>query len=114
MVNPANFISRVLRTPLFMLPEQAARVVINRETRNVSFTGAVTVSPTILQIPGLGTVIIGQSPGEQSGPLNEIDAVAFGELLKTLSAVKITPDQLVGAIEHLHQTGTLHAQLQYE
>ena len=113
LANPANFISRVLQTPLFMMPQQAARVIIDRTTKNVSFTGAVTVSPTILQVPGLGTIMIGQTPGEGAG-LGEVDAVGFGELLKTLSAVKVSPEQLVRTIEHLHRTGTLHAQLQYE
>ena len=52
--NPAGYISRVLQTPLFMLPEQAARVTINRTTKNVSFTGNVTISPTVLRPNGLG------------------------------------------------------------
>ncbi len=41
-------------------------------------------------------------------------AVEFSELLGTLSTIKVTPDQLINAIEHLHKTGALHAQLQYE
>ncbi len=110
---PANFISRVLQTPLFMLPQPAARVIINRTTKNVSFTGAVTISPTVLQIPGVGTVLIGKR-NDAAGPGNRIGAVEFNELLNMLSAIQVTPDQLLDAIEHLHKTGTLHAQLQYE
>ena len=111
--NPSGFISRVQNTPLFMLPEQVARVVINRTTKNVSFTGAVTISPTVLQIPGVGTVLIGK-PAERSDNSGEIGAVEFNELFQTLSEIKVSPDQLIDAIEHLHKTGTLHAQLQYE
>lgn len=112
--SPANFISRVLQTPLFMLPEQAARVTINRTTKNVAFTGNVTISPTVLQIPGLGTVLIGKTvPGEEGKP-NPVRPVAFEELLDTLAAIRVTPEQLIDAIEHLHKSGTLHAQLHYE
>jgi flagellar P-ring protein precursor FlgI len=128
---PAGFISRVLQTPLFVLPEQPARVTINRTNRSVSFTGTVTVSPTVLQLPGLGTVVIGRSaapgapPGEPAAatpatatvPNTAVPAggaVEFSELLNALSAVKATPEQLINAIEHLHKTGSLHAQLQYE
>lgn len=115
LVNPANYITRVLQTPLFMLPKQPARVIIDRKTNSVSFTGAVTVSPTILQIPGLGTIVVGNQRSE-GGPreLGEVGAIEFSELLQTLSAVKISPEQLVSAIEQLHRTGTLHAQLHYE
>ena len=139
--SPANFISRVLQTPLFMLPPQPARVTINRTTKNVALTGTVTVSPTVLQVPGVGTVLIGRT---DSGPATALGAgpaakapadptaaglgtasqgsppsppggpVDFNELLKALSTIKATPDQLINAIEHLHKTGTLHAQLQYE
>ncbi len=61
--SPAGFISRVLETELFMLPEQQARVTINRTSKNISFTGTVTISPTVLQIPGFGTVSIGGVAG---------------------------------------------------
>lgn len=113
--NPANFISRVLQTPLFMLPEQVARVTINRTTKNVSYTGAVTISPTVLQIPGVGTVLIGKPKQDEDGQATgEVAAADFKELFDVLSSIRVTPDQLIDAIEHLHRTGTLHAQLHYE
>jgi flagellar P-ring protein precursor FlgI len=111
--SPARFISRVQEAPLFALPEPAAVVTINRATGNVSFTAGVRVSPTVLQIPGVGTVRIGQTEDEQGEPIPG-QTVGFNELFDTLSAIKITPDQLINAIEHLYQTGTLHAQLQYK
>lgn len=115
--NPANYISRVLQTPLFMLPQQQAVVTINRATKNVSFTGNVTISPTVLQIPGLGTVLIGKQVKTDDGQVGQpapVSAVEFSELMNTLSSVKASPDQLIDAIEHLHKSGTLHARLQYE
>jgi flagellar P-ring protein precursor FlgI len=118
LARPAGFISRVLQTELFMLPEQQARVTINRTTRNVSFTGTVTISPTILQIPGFGTVSIGgaaDGPDAAAAPATpQVDGVDFQQLMQTLAALQVTPDQMITAIEHLHRTGTLHAQLRYE
>jgi flagellar P-ring protein precursor FlgI len=119
LARPASFISRVLETQLFMLPEQRACVVINRTSKSISFTGTVTISPTVLQIPGYGTVSIGAGRDTGGGGVVGIDpqkagSVAFQELLTTLSAIKVTPEQMIEAIEHLHKTGTLHAQLRYE
>lgn len=136
--NPAAFISRVLQTPLFMLPQQQARVTINRATKTVSFTGSVRVSPTTLAVPGLGNVTIGRSestgrngaagaeaptrpapagtaaPAASSTARPASAAVEFSEFLAALSGVKASPDQIIAAIESLQRSGSLHAQVQYE
>ena len=108
---PAGFISRVLQTHVFLTPKQPARVCINRTTGQVSFTGTVTISPTVLQLPGLGTLAVGDgsSVAEAAGG----QGVEFQELLATLSKLQLPPEQMVAAIEHLYHTGTLHAQLVY-
>jgi flagellar P-ring protein FlgI len=113
LARPANFISRVLQSSLFLLPHQQARVTINRVTKNVSFTSGVTVSPTVLQIPGVGTVLVGKA-ADKDNPAASREPIDFKELFDTLAAIKVTPDQLIDAIEHLYKTGTLHAQIQYE
>jgi flagellar basal body P-ring protein FlgI len=97
-----------------MLPEQEAKVTINRTTQHIAFTGNVTISPTVLQIPGMGTVLIGKSNPDAASGQNAIEAVEFKDLLATLSAINVTPEQLINAVEHLHRTGALHAQLRYE
>lgn len=116
LVRPAAFISRVLETPLFTLPKQPARVVINRQTRDIAFTGVVTISPTVLQVRGLGTVSVGG--GDKSGGVVGVDSeksggVAFEQLLQTLSQIKASPEQMIAAVEQLHRAGSLHAQLIY-
>lgn len=116
---PAAFISRVLQAPLFVMPQQPARVVINRTTRSISFTGTVRISPTILQIPGLGMVNVGGASGEPPAPgvvgvdTSKSGGVDFQQLLDSLSQIKLTPQQMIDAVEQLHSTGTLHAQLTY-
>ncbi len=112
--DPAGYISRVLQTPLFMKPKQVACVTINRTTETIAFTGNVTVSPTVLQIPGLGTVLIGRKLPAEEGEAAEVEPVDFTELLDTLSAIQASPAQLINAVEQLHKTGTLHAQLAYD
>jgi flagellar P-ring protein precursor FlgI len=112
--NPSNYISRVLRTRLFMVPEQVARVTINRTTKDIAFTENVTVSPTVLQIPGLGSVMIGKTVPAEGNLPERVRPVSFRELFETLSAIRVTPDQLINAVESLHKAGTLHAQLRYE
>jgi len=101
-----------------MTPQTPARVCINRTTGHVSFTGTVTISPTVLQLPGLGTVAVGGGgqAGRSGGPAGEAKNngnVEFQELLNTLSKLQLAPEQMVEAIEHLYRTGTLHAQLVY-
>lgn len=113
LANPSRFISRVEQAALFELPEPAALVTINRTTRNVSFTSSVKVSPTVLQIPGVGTVRIGK-PEEGAEKAGLTAPIGFNELFDTLAAIKVTPDQLIDAVEHLHESGALHAQLQYK
>jgi flagellar basal body P-ring protein FlgI len=96
-------------------------VTINRTTKNVSFTASVKISPTVLQIPGVGTLRIGAAESGEGKPDAKADAkpavtgeVSFDELFATLAAIKVSPDQLIDAIEQLHETGALHAQLQYK
>ena len=113
LVQPAGLIARVLQTDLFMTPKQQARVYINRGMGHVSFTGSVTISPTILQLPGLGTVAVGGESSPSGTGARGKGNVKFEELVDMLSKLQLTPEQMVSAIEHLHRTGTLHAQLVY-
>lgn len=120
LARPAGFISRVLQVELFDAPAQEARVCINRTTKAIAYTGAVTLSPTVLQIPGFGTIGIGGGAGrEAAAGVVGLDpqkqgGVEFQELLNMLSALRVPAEQMIEAIEHLHKTGTLHAQLRYE
>jgi flagellar P-ring protein FlgI len=115
--SPARFISAVRETPLFDLPEQAARVTINRGTKEIAFTATVKVSPTVIQIPGVGTVKIGKKDADPAAPqaaTNNAGPIGFDELYETLTTIKVSPEQLIGAVEQLHASGALHAQLQYK
>lgn len=115
LANPAGFISRILEAVILRTPDLPARVCINRATGNVSFTGTVTIAPTILQIPGLGTIAVGGAANDKAAPSGAggAKAVPFESLLNTLSKLQLSPEQLIAAVEHLHRTGTLHAQLVY-
>lgn len=112
---PAAFIQRVLQTPIFDAPDLPARVVINRTSQTINVTGTVTVAPTVLQIPGVGAVSVGVSgkPADPAKPDAGAAAVEFQELLQTLNQLKVDPGRIIAAIEDLHRTGTLNAQLVY-
>ena len=114
LTRPAGYISRVLQAVVFATPKQQALVCINRATGNVSFTGNVTISPTVLQIPNLGTIAVGAGESEAAlGGDSDAQQIAFQELLGTLSKLQLGPGEMVAVVEHLHKTGTLHAKLVY-
>lgn len=115
---PAWVISQILQTPLFVTPYPAARIVINRTSGKITVSGNVTISPTVLLIPGLGTVTVGsgqqaQNPGVVGLDTQKIGGVEFQELLETLSRMKLSGQQLIETIEHLHASGMVPAELKY-
>ncbi len=117
LTNPASFISRVLETPLFLLPKQGARVVINKTTSNITLTGAVTIRPSVVTVPGGGTIAVGnaeQARNSVSGVSTEPpDSVEFQQLLTSLQQLQLTPEQTVQVVEQLDQLGTLQAEVIY-
>ena len=108
---PASFIRRVLETVIFEMPEQPARVTINRRDRQVVVSPGAVVAPTILYIPRFGSIVIGQPEEEEAR--DGAQRVPLNDLLTALSQVNVPPDQVVRAIESLHRSGHLHAQLVY-
>lgn len=120
---PAGFISRVLQTQLFVMPQQPARVTISRSKRTIVMSGTVTVSPTVLHISGIGSVRVGTVEGAAQAPPGADDVagmdtdrtatVEFQELLDAFSKIKLSQAQMAEAVEQLHRSGALHAQLAY-
>ncbi|RMF75570.1 MAG: hypothetical protein D6744_13275 [Planctomycetota bacterium] len=112
---PAQFIADVMATLVIEEPKQRARVVIDRSSKGITFTGSVSIAPAVLQIPGLGTVAIGQSAaaGVAGVDTDQRGGIEFRQLLDTLSKLQLSADQMVAAIEQLHEAGALHAQLIY-
>jgi hypothetical protein len=97
-------------------------VYVNRVTNDISFTGTVTIAPTVLQFPGLGAVSVGgaaAAPGKPAGgavvglSTDKEPGAEFQELLNTLAKLQLPAEQVVRAVEHLYRTGTLNAQLVY-
>lgn len=129
--NPALFIKRVLEAEIFEPPKAQARVTINRTDNSVVLEGNPVVSPTTIFVSGLGSVSIGKPPpdappanastaaakpagGADAGKkLSGAAAVSLDEFLATLAQANVPPPQVVRAIENLHRSGALHAQLVY-
>lgn len=112
--DPAPFIARVLETKVFTFPEQRARVVINRINHTITSTGAVSISPTTVTLPGLGLVTVGQVADEgQEQTESATHVVPFQEFLELMSKLQLSPRQMVQAVEQLHRMGAIHAELIY-
>lgn len=115
--SPSNYIRSVLKAVVFDIPEQQARVTIDKNNLQVVLTGNVTVAPTILYVPGMGSVTLGQGDAAADGKPADPNAPAAGvqlqDLLRLMSQASVPPAQVVKAIEDLHRSGALHAQLVY-
>lgn len=117
---PAGFITRVLQTEVFDMPQQQARVTIHRASKQIAVSGNVTLSPTILFVPGLGSITIGVPPPAGADAPTAADAqpqpaapVAFEAFLRSMAQANVPPAQIVAAVEQLHSGGFLHGQLIY-
>lgn len=115
LAGPANYIRSVLRAVIFELPEQQARVTINKASRQVVLSGNVTIAPTILYVPGMGSVSLGGKPAESANEPGQAAGapVQLDELLRLMTQAAVPPAQVVRAIEDLHRSGALRAQLVY-
>lgn len=113
---PSAFIARVLQAPIFALPEPRARVTINRANRQIVATPGVSIEPTVLFVPGLGSITIG-APTDPGATRREGDPpapVPFEELLRALSTAQVQPEAVVKTVEDLHRSGALRGQLIYK
>ena len=114
MASPGGFISRVLQTRLYALPEMPARVVINPVTKAIVGRGKVTISPTTLNLAGMSiTVGSGAAAADAKDP-SKAEAVDFDSLLAMMKKMQVPQAQIVQAVEQLHRSGLLHAQLEYQ
>lgn len=115
--SPANYIRSVLKAVVFDLPEQQARVTIDKTSLQVVLSGNVTVAPTILYVPGMGSVTLGRADAPAGDrppdPQSPGADVHLQDLLRLMSQASVPPAQVVKAIEDLHRSGALHAQLVY-
>jgi flagellar basal body P-ring protein FlgI len=139
--SPSLFIKRVLEAEIFEPPKAVARVTINRIDHSVVLEGSPTVSPTTVFVAGLGSVTIGKPTGDaavgKGTPGGGADAtlrqtprtptsqpagegangparvVSLDDFLATLALASVPPAQVVRAIENLHRSGALRAQLVY-
>lgn len=114
MANPAGFISRTLQTRLYAMPEMPARVVINPVTKAIIGRGRVTISPTTLNLTGMSVTVGGAGGPADPKDASKNEAVDFDSLLAMMKKLQVPQAQIVQAVEQLHRSGLLHAQLDYQ
>lgn len=113
--SPADFISRLMQTQLYALPEMPARIVINPITKAIISRGKIMLSPTTLNLGGMSITVGGETgAGVDSKDGAKAEAVDFDSLLAVMKKMQVPQAQIVQAVEQLVRSGLLHAQLDYQ
>lgn len=119
-----KFIARVMDTELFELPSQQARVTINRTQGQIVATGPALVVPTVIQVPGYGTLTIeaprevtpaegGATSAPEDAPAQRQLGTPLSSVLEQLETLNLPPERMVRVVEDLHASGALKARLAY-
>ncbi len=122
---PASWI-RDIETLLLLVPENEARVVINRHTGTIVVSGNVSISPVVVSQKGLTVTILPagtESAADEvvAGPQTfvGIDPSRAGgstvnDLLAALNRLNVNVEDRIAILTEIHRLGKLHARLLYE
>jgi flagellar P-ring protein FlgI len=120
--HPDEFISRVLRLPVKMVPSEA-RVEINTKTGTIIITGDVEISPVVISHKGLSisTVNPPPTPSPRTPVVTSQDVIQIGtedetngnlqDLIAAMEQLKVPVDDRIDILKELYLTGKLHAKL---
>lgn len=122
---PASWI-RDIETLMLLVPENEARVVINRHTGTIVVSGNVNISPVVVSQKGLTVTILpvgadGAADEVVAGPQTfvGIDPSRAGgstvnDLLAALNRLNVNVEDRIAILTEIHRLGKLHAKLLYE
>ncbi len=122
---PASWI-RDIETLLLLVPENEARVVINRHTGTIVVSGNVSISPVVVSQKGLTVTILPAGADDAAeevvgGPQTfvGIDPSRAGgstvnDLLAALNRLNVDVEDRIAILTEIHRLGKLHAKLLYE
>lgn len=88
---------------LEVIPDQAAKVVINERTGTVIFGGDIKISDFTLSY---GNFVVSIKNGEIDG-----QEATISNLISALKALGATPQDIIGIIEELHKAGAIYAEI---
>ncbi|MBB6062839.1 flagellar P-ring protein precursor FlgI [Thermosipho japonicus] len=88
---------------LEVIPDQAAKVVINERTGTVIFGGNIKISDFTLSY---GNFVVSIKNGEIDG-----QEATISNLISALKALGATPQDIIGIIEELHKAGAIYAEV---
>ncbi|WP_126993229.1 flagellar basal body P-ring protein FlgI [Thermosipho globiformans] len=88
---------------LEVIPDQAAKVVINERTGTVIFGGDIKISDFTLSY---GNFVVSIKNGEIDG-----QEATISNLISALKALGATPQDIIGIIEELHKAGAIYAEV---
>ncbi len=92
-----------------VVPDVAAKVVVNEKTGTVVFGGNVKISDFTLSYGNFNITIKSGKIKTKEGE-NETEAT-IGNLVAALKALGATPQDIIAILQVLHDAGVLHAQL---
>lgn len=86
-----------------VIPDQAAKVVINERTGTVIFGGDIKISDFTLSY---GNFVVTIKNGEIDG-----QSATISNLISALKALGATPQDIIGIIQELHKAGAIYAEI---
>ncbi|MFW7377893.1 MAG: flagellar basal body P-ring protein FlgI [Oligoflexus sp.] len=93
--------------------DQAAVVVLNERTGTVVMGGDIRISQVVLSHNGL-SLAVGQADNDpQEEALVPVEGTTVGDLVKSLNAMGVKPQDLISILQSMHASGALKAEIRY-
>lgn len=97
-------------------PDSAAKIVINERTGTIVAGGDVTVAPVAISHADLTIEVKGEGGGDKSGKPNTIyfmeKGTTLNELVKSLNAFGVAPEDLISIFQTLKRDGALVGEIE--
>lgn len=91
-------------------PDPEARVIINEKTNDIAISGDVTIGDIVV---AHGTIVVeaGQTLEFQAVQSEDSNPAKLQSLVKSLTALKVPPADIVAVIKNIERSGKLHGKL---
>ena len=121
---PSSWI-RDIETLQLLIPDDEARITINRHTGTIVISGSATISPVIVSQKGMTVTVVPAGPGGAPetvvGPQTfvGVDPSRAGgntvsDLLAALNRLNVQIDDRIAILTEIHRLGKLHARMVFE
>lgn len=107
--DPVAFAADILEVAVYS-PDPEARVIINEKTNDIAISGDVTIGDIVV---AHGTIVVeaGQTLEFQPIQTEDSNPAKLQALVKSLTALKVPPADIVAVIKNIERSGKLHGKL---